>query len=134
MGIHGKAGDELVNTLDKFTCCFFGDLESQTVNDACYNLFTQGKFGKDCLPPNRDALTLHIDRCIYVSFIWRRCLRKEIGAPDFLNYGWKEDEHGKVSVKWLSGLSAMDTILESANCKCKAGCKTRKCGCKKEDL
>ena len=86
------------------------------------------------MPPNRDALTLHIDRCNYVSFIWRRCLRKEIGAPDFLNYGWKEDEHGKVSVKWLSGLSAMDTILESANCKCKAGCKTRKCGYKKEDL
>ncbi|CAB4045044.1 Hypothetical predicted protein, partial [Paramuricea clavata] len=117
-----------------FTCSLFGDSKAQTVNDARYNLFTQGKFGEDCLLPSKDALALHIDRCNYVSFIWRRCLNKEIGAPDFRNHGWEVDESGKVSVKWLSGLPAMDNILESSSCKCKTGCKTKRCGCKKEDM
>jgi hypothetical protein len=88
------------------------------VNDARYNLFTQGKFGEDCLPPNKDALVLHIDRCNYV----------------FRNHGWEVDESGNVSVKWLSGLPAMDNILESSSCKCNTGCKTKRCGFKKEDL
>ena len=120
-----------MHTLDKFTCALCGDLAAQTVIDARYNLFTHGKFGEDCLPPNNDALILHINRSNYVSFIWRRCLNREIGAPDFRNHGWKVGESGKVSVKWLPW---MDTILESANCKCKAGCKSKRCSCKKEGL
>jgi hypothetical protein len=39
----------------------FGDLTAKMVNDARYNLFTQGKFGEDCLPPSKDALALHVD-------------------------------------------------------------------------
>ncbi|CAB4014755.1 Hypothetical predicted protein [Paramuricea clavata] len=97
-----EADHKAVTTLDKFTCSLFGDSKAQTVNDARYNLFTQGKF--------------------------------EIGAPHFRNHGWEVDESGKVSVKWLSGLPAMDNILESSSCKCKTGCKTKRCGCKKEDL
>ena len=119
MGSTEEADHKAVTTLDKFTCSLFGDSKAQTVNDARYNLFTQGKFGEDCLPPNKDALALHIDRCNYISFIWRRCLNQEIGAPDFRNHGWEVDESGKVSVKWLSGLPAMDNILESSSCKCK---------------
>ena len=134
LGSTKEADHKAVTTLDKFTCSLFGDSKAQTVNDARYNLFTQGKFGEYCLPPNKDALALHIDRCNYVAFIWRRCLNQEIGAPDFRNHGWEVDESGKVSVKWLSGLPAMDNILESSSCKCKTGCKTKRYGCKKEDL
>ena len=93
-------------------------------------LFTHGKFGEDCLPPNNDALILHINCPKYVS-IWLRCLNQEIGAPDLRNHGWKVGESGNVSVKWSCGLPAMDTILESANCKCKADCKGKKCSFKK---
>ncbi|CAB3999752.1 Hypothetical predicted protein [Paramuricea clavata] len=114
LGSTEEADHKAVTTLDKFTCSLFGDSKAQSVNDARYNLFTQGKFGEDCLPPNKDALALHIDRS--------------------RNLGWEVDESGKVSVKWLSGLPAMDNILESSSCKYKTGCKTKRCGCKKEDL
>ena len=123
-----------MHTLDKFTCALYGDLAAQTVNDARYNLFTHGKFAEYCLPPNNDVPILHINRSNYVSFIWHHCLNRKIGAPDFRNHGWKVGERGKVRVKWLCGLPVMDTILESANCKCKAGSKSKRCSCKKEGL
>lgn len=126
--------EETINDLDLFTCRLFGDQTATTVNDARYNAFTKGKFGEDCLPPNKDALLLHITRANYVAYIWRRCLSPTIDAPDFCNHGWQVDESGDVRVKWLSCLPAMDNILESASCNCKTGCKNRRCKCKKEDL
>ena len=103
-------------------------------NDARYNAFTEGKFGEDCLPPNKDALLLHITRANYVAYIWRQCMNPTIDAPDFCNHGWQVNESGDLKVKWLSCLPAMDNILESASCNCKTGCTNRRCKCKKEDL
>ena len=93
----------------------------------------------DCLPPNKDALLLHIRRANYVSYICRRCTYPSINVPDFRNHSWQVDD-GKVKVHWLSCLSAMDHILECASCNCKTGCKvymqrkedlvcTEICGC-----
>lgn len=97
-------------------------------------MFTKGKFGEDCLPPNKDALLLHISRANYVSYIWHRCLSPSINAPDFCDHGWQMDGNGDLSVKWLSCLPAMDNILESASCSCKTGCKNNRCSCRKEEF
>ena len=45
LGSMEEADHKAWNTLGKCTCSLFGDSEAQTVNDARYNLFTQGKFG-----------------------------------------------------------------------------------------
>ena len=76
--------ETVVSKLNVFTCRLFGDQTATTVNDARYNLFTKRNFGEDCLPPNKDALLLHIRRANYVSYIWRRCISPNIDAPQLL--------------------------------------------------
>ena len=66
LGSTEVAGDKTVHTLDKFTCTLYGDLAAQTVNGTLYNLFTHGKFG-DCLPPNNDALILHVNHWLWFT-------------------------------------------------------------------
>ena len=44
------------------------------------------------------------------------------------------DDNGELQVKWLLCSPAMETLLENASCKCKTGCKNRRCVCKKADL
>jgi hypothetical protein len=107
--------ETVVSKLNVFTCRLFGDQTATTVNDARYNLFTKGNFGEDCLPPNKDALLLHISRANYVSYIWRRCISPNIDAPNFCNHGWQVDD-GEVRVRWLFCLPAMDNIIESSSC------------------
>ena len=77
-----------VNKLDLFTCQLFGDQTARTVNEARYNLFTKGKFGEDCLPPNKDALLLHKRRANYVIHLAQIYTYPTINAPDFRNHGW----------------------------------------------
>ena len=88
LGSSEVVSEKTMNDLDLFTCPLFGDQTATTLNDARYNAFTKGKFGEDCLPPNKDALLLHITRANYVAYIWRRCMNPTIDAPDFCNHGW----------------------------------------------
>ena len=59
LGASDVISEETMKNLKVFACRLFGDLTADSVNVAQYNLFKKGKFGEDCLPPNKDALRLH---------------------------------------------------------------------------
>ena len=51
----------------------------------------------------------------------------------WVGYGWKlEEDH--LEIVWGTQQPAPESILEYVNCKCKKGCKTKRCSCYKSDL
>ena len=54
-----------------------------------------------------------------------------IDGPSQVNHGWKLNQKGKISIQWMDGNCAPDALLANCNCKCKTGCATKPCSCKK---
>ena len=104
--------DTLISQLSRFVCLLYGDEVSSNVNACRYNLFKLGKCSDDLLPPTYDSLVKHIERANFQSAIWSNCLLPNpvIRPP------------------------APDSLLDCVNCKCKTGCQTQRCSCKKANL
>lgn len=126
--------NEVSKQLQAFVCALYGNNRQTSVNKLRYDLFKSGKSSEECLPPNEDALKLHISRCNYQAYIWRHALDQNIDAPSFLEHGWDEDKDGNVKIKWLSGPPAPESLLVFVNCGCKTGCKSNRCSCHKATL
>ena len=123
----------LVESLGSFVCCLYG-LQSETdVNSARYILFTEGKYGEENLPPNRDSSLLHIKRANYECFIRRRCCEALINAPSPVGYGWLNYENS-LQIHWLSMPAAPESLPQSINCGCKTGCASQRCSCKRSGV
>ena len=93
---------------------------------------------EDQRPPSLTALRKHWDRCCWIKGMWRNsCIQdtfNELGLPE--TSGWLKTDDG-YSIDW----EATETKLKiqqnldflSKGCKCKSGCKTKRCGCQKKD-
>ena len=108
--------------LESLTCMLYG---------ARYDLFRMGKFSDAALPPNKDCLLQHIQRASYQAAIWKRAIVPIIDTPSPTNHGWNIDEEGNIGVLWMTKKCAPDVLLKDCNCKCKTGCSTLRCSCKK---
>ena len=47
--------------------------------------------------------------------------------------GWKIVD-GRLEIAWMTRPSAPDSLIECVSCKCKTGCKTQRCSCRKSEL
>ncbi len=94
-------------------------------------MFKMGKFSDARLPPNKDCLLKHTQRANYQAAIWKRAVCCIINAPSPSGHGWNIDGKGHISIDWMNGNCAPDVLLENYNCKCKTGCSTNRCSCKK---
>lgn len=125
--------DELVGELNQFTCLLYWNKSSSNVNVCRHYLFKSGKCSDELLPPTCDSLSKHIERANFQSAVWLQCLTAKQIIPSPINNGWKFD-NGKLEIVWMTCPPAPDALLDSINCKCKSGCKTFRCSCKKANL
>ena len=122
-------GEELINGLNKFTCQLYGDKVSTNVDDCRYKLFSSGKCLDDVLPPTCDSLLRHI---LIANFqtSWWQCLNAEVIVPPPVGNGWTLAD-GELKIVWMTRPPAPQSLLECVECRCKTGCQTMCCSCKK---
>ena len=97
-------------------------------------MFRTEKFSDSSMPPNKDwldCLLKHLQRANYQAAVWKQSTSCSIDAPSLVNHGWKLNQEGKISIQWMDGNCAPDALLANCNCKCKTGCATKPCSCKK---
>ena len=131
---HLPIDGDLVNLLNKFVCLLYGDDVSNSVDGCRYSLFKAGKCSDEDLLPNSDCLNHHIARSNYQAASWNRCLSPMLQLPPAVDNGWQLESDGQLQVLWMTRPSAPDSLLEFVQCKCKTGCKTKRCSCLKSGL
>ena len=124
----------VMDCLEEYVCKLYKASKCKKVNDARFTLFKSGKYAEVCLPPNQDSCIKHAERANFQAGIWWRALvAKPSDIPSPIGNGWMCEDEGLV-INWMSLPPAPDSILELINCKCKAGCDTRRCSCLNEGL
>lgn len=119
--------------LEGYVCLLYGATET-TVNSARYELFTGNMVTEGCLPPTKDALTLHTSRASYQCNVWRASLERCPHESDATEYGWLMDGDD-LKIKWLGQPMAPPELLKSTVCRCaKNGCVAGKCSCRASGL
>ena len=131
MGNDFHVDESVQRNLESFTCKLYGEKDLTLVNEARYSLFRKGKFSDTALPPNKDCLSKHVLRANYQAAIWKKGTTAVINAPPVTNHGWNISQDGKIGVVWMENKCAPDELLKDCNCKCKKGCATLRCSCKK---
>lgn len=104
------------------------------INNLRYKLFCRKNLSGDKLPPTQDALSFHIKRAAYQSFIWKNAHMPIFDLPSPMeNGGWKE-ENGDLLHVLMSKDPAPKEIIELISCRCKTGCSTKRCSCRSNNL
>ena len=125
--------EDLINKLNKFTCLLYGDKTSTNADDCRYSLFKSGKCSDDVLPPTCDGLIQHINRANFQTASWCQCLNAEVDIPSPAGNGWTLT-NDELEIVWMTRPPAPQSLLECVECKCKTGCTTMRCSCRKADL
>ncbi len=136
LGSEFKVSDQLYTLCEKFVCQMYGKPEMNSVNELRYQLFRSRTSHSMSLPPTKDALNLHVQRCNYQAALWRRALDPLVnGAPSPKAHGWIVDEMaGTVGVKWTTLGPAPAELMELISCKCSTHCSTQRCKCRRSNL
>ena len=87
--------------------------------------------------PSTSSLWRHWLRTAYIHTLWHNSNDYDVysNLPIPENNGWIKNKNDEYEIDWEDPTktskikSNMDFLL--SGCKCKKGCKTRKCGCKK---
>ena len=129
----GDLTAEKMKKAEQFVCLIYNLPETITSSDSarCELFATVTK--QDNLPPTSDALSFHIQRTHYQSFIW---LSAHITSIDNLNpceHGWFKNED-RMKPKLLSLNPIPENFEELASCQCRKGCNTRRCSCRRNGL
>ncbi len=69
----------------------------------------------------------------FESFIRKHATSPVLASPSPVGYGWKL-EGDLLEIVWGTQEPAPESMLEYVNCKCKKGCKTKRCSCQKANL
>lgn len=131
LGSSQDVSDQLMDSIQRFVCALYGS-KSADVNTARYTLFCTSAPIEKSLPPNKDALTQHLKRANYQSFIWRQCLKPIMVLNPPQDHGWIMED--SLNVKWLTGPAAPPDVIKLKNCACKGGCDGARCSCFRSGL
>ena len=126
--------EDLVDELNKFACLMYGDKTSTNVNECRYELFKSGKCSDDVLPPTCDSLVQHINRANFQAASWCECLSAEVNLPSPVGNGWTLKNDDELEITWMTRPPAPQSLIECVECKCKTGCLTMRCSCRKAEL
>ena len=133
LGQSSTIPENLVSSLNAFVCFLYGDKGARNVDDCRYNLFKSGKCSDDLLPPNCDSLLKHIERVNQQALAWNKCLSCQLQLTPPAGNGWRLS-NGQLEIVWSTVPSAPNSLIECIDCKCKTGCKTKRCSCLKAGL
>ena len=116
--------------LEAFTCALYGSACVQSINQLRYALFSakRGKIESHQLPPCRDSLKNHARRANYQALVWKRCLEQFQTIPEPEDHGWS-CHNGVLSMDWMNGLPAPESVLNLLSCECSRRCNKESCPC-----
>ena len=81
------------------------------------------------------ALWRHWNRLCWVIDMWRQADRNTMEVAEITSYGWNVID-GILSIDWDSDENQTEVnervLLLTKGCKCKTGCVTGRCGCRKK--
>ena len=103
------------------------------LKDIKQNIWDRIQFENEMIPSS-DALYLHWKISCWISHMWQQADKNTMVLEDITNYGWRLDD-GNLKVFWdtdenMQSIRKMVEILLQG-CKCKTGCTTARCSCKK---
>ena len=136
LGDEFSPSDSLIDQLQVFVCCLYGQTKSVEVNDARYKIFCLASSSpcEQSMPPTKDALIQHTKRAAYQAAIYRRSLQPIINIPNPDGHGWTMS-YNELSINWMTDPPAPDSVLELISCKCiKSKCRGMVCSCQKSGL
>ena len=87
---------EAQQKVENFVCRLYS-AKANTVNGARYELYKNGRTSS-ALPPNDDALNLHLKRSVYQTRIWRD-VSQQLTEVSPVGSGWCLSD-GQLSLKW----------------------------------
>ena len=122
--------------LEKFTVRLYSkDSSINTINDARRHMFTQKLMSLERIPPTQAALFQHVKRTLLVSsFIWGKCLNREINLSCPNEYGWELNERLKIWMPFWTTLKDVSSACSMLlHCSCLKACKGN-CKCFKNSL
>lgn len=111
----------------------YGQDDCSSVNHARYRIFSISGCDEQKLAPSQNSLILHAQRANYQTCINRLALDRQVEAPNPNDHGWVL-EKDTVRVRWISQDPIPREIMEIDSCKCKSGCDTNRCTCKKSSV
>ena len=86
--------------------------------------------------PSIDALVRHWKRTCWVLDLWGQADKNIMCLRDVTSYGWKLNTDGVLTIDWDSECNVTSierrVFLLTKGCKCKGGCRTSRCSCKKK--
>ena len=106
-----------------------------TLRHICWYLFSKFQYDSKKLPPTSSSLHFAKYRSHLVCNTWKKSL---FPVPSYLNpeeYGWEYNTNNNSYETVMTGqLAAPKHIVELRICKCKPGCESLRCSCKKNNL
>lgn len=128
------SNEGLLSTEEFFVKLFKVDGDIKTADLARHYLFSKLKNLTD-LPPTSDALKLHIQRCHYLTKIYKICHVANLQSEDPAKNGWRLDENNEL-VPIHTTLPAIPSSCEDmTQCGCpKDKCSNNRCKCHKKGL
>ena len=127
----GQLTDAKHRKVEKFMCLIYNTNE-EYVDNARSKMFVSAK-KPDNLPPTSDALKFHIQRAHHQALVWHQACVVNMNIPDPTQLGWNLID-GVYKPILLSLPAVPDQCLELLSCNCKTGCRTMRCGCRRNKL
>ena len=128
----GELTAETSQNAEQFICKLYNIKNVSKTNEARVILFNKSR-SPESLPPTSDALHFHIQRAHYQAAVWRQAHLAYPVIPNPEGMGWKVEET-KIKPILMSLSPVPESCQEIIACKCKSGCKTLRCRCKKSNL
>ena len=128
----GELTVEMLQNAEQFICKLCNLNNVSTTDEARVMLFNKSR-SPESLSPTSDALHFHIKRAHYQASIWRQAHLVNPELPNPEDMGWKIEE-ARLKPIIMSFPPVPESCREVIACKCKSGCKTLRCKCKKSNL
>lgn len=116
-----------------FICLLYDSCESYDINSLRYKLFTRKNKSAENLPPTLDALIFHLRRACYQAFIWKSSCKPMLHLPTPIGNGWHLNE-SILLPEFMIKAPIPESTIELICCKCKKGCRTNACSCRKSSI
>lgn len=134
-GLTQELPNWIYDQMERYICLLYktGDISVSSVRELRWTLFAQqGKEGQQ-LPPTLGTLIPHTCRAHYMTLVWKSSNKPCTQFPSPTKYYWelKDDQLRPV---YCINAPAPEALLELHKCNCKTGCKTKSCGCRKNQL
>ena len=121
----------LLEIIEELFCRLYGFKQETNINECRYSVLERrSKMSEpERFPPTKDALKLHMMRCNYQVYEWKKAFDVNHIPNEPVGSGW-DKKNDKLEIKWMTRKPAPEEILEFTSCSCKkSSCSSNRCQC-----